>query len=64
MPSQGLYLVKIEFAETALRERIKELGGRWNGEKKVWIVSGAIVRRLRLEGRVVDWLNVRADLHR
>jgi hypothetical protein len=42
--------------EAALRERVKAAGGRWNSEKKGWPVAGAGVRRLRLEDRVVAWL--------
>jgi hypothetical protein len=55
--SAGLYLVQIAWDETALRERIKASGGRWNAGRKVWIVSGRSVRDLSLQDRVVGWLD-------
>jgi hypothetical protein len=39
-----------------LRENVRAAGGRWNSEKKVWLVAGADVRRLQLGNRVVTWL--------
>ena len=53
----NLYLVKIGFDETALRESVKSAGGRWNATKKVWILPGPAVRSLRLQDRVVGWLD-------
>ena len=54
--SAALYLVKIAWPETALREQLKQTGARWDATRKVWITSGTTVRRLRLEDRVVGWL--------
>jgi hypothetical protein len=54
--SDAIYLVKIGYEETSLRERIKEAGGRWNAEKRGWIVNGSAVVRLALEDRVIAWL--------
>jgi hypothetical protein len=55
-PTAAIYLVKIGYEEAALREKVKAAGGRWNSERKVWLVTGADVRRLQLEDRVVAWL--------
>jgi hypothetical protein len=57
MPAAAIYLVKIGYEESSLREKIKEAGGRWSGEKKVWLMTGVAVRRLQLEDRVVAWLD-------
>lgn len=53
----SVYLLKIGFEETALREKVKTAGARWNSERKLWMVTGAVVRRLVLEARVVGWLD-------
>src|SRR5438093_758181 len=37
-PAQ-IYLVKIPYAETELRESVKRSGGLWNAEKKLWMVQ-------------------------
>ena len=57
MPAPLIYLVKIGYEEGALREKVKAAGGRWNATKKLWLVTGAEVRRLSLEDRVVAWLD-------
>jgi hypothetical protein len=54
--SGGVYLVKIGYEETVLRERIKAAGARWDRERRLWQTTGAVVRRLSLEERVVTWL--------
>lgn len=54
--SSAIYLVKIGYEETSLRESIKAAGGRWNTEKKAWVLRGAAVRKLALESRVIAWL--------
>ena len=52
----ALYLVKIPYQDLQLRVAVKSAGGRWNPEKKAWLVSKDIVRHLRLEDRIVAWL--------
>jgi hypothetical protein len=34
--------VAVPYTETALREKLKGAGGRWNQEERVWICFGAI----------------------
>lgn len=58
LPSSALYLVKIDYAESALRDRIKDAGGRWNAERKVWMLGAAAVRRLGLEPRIAGWIEI------
>jgi hypothetical protein len=45
--------VRIGYQEHDLRRRIKEAGGRWNPETRLWILPGAQVKALGLERRVV-----------
>ncbi len=58
VPSSALYLVKIGYDEWKLRDKVKAAGGRWNSEKKMWLLPGTIVRRLGLEGRIAEWMEV------
>ena len=51
----SLYHVKIGFEETALREKLKAAGARWEPDRRAWKVTGAMIRLLRLEERVVMW---------
>lgn len=46
-------LVRVGYAETELRQRIKAAGGRWVAEKRLWQVTRATVRSLGLAARVV-----------
>jgi hypothetical protein len=57
MPAAAVYLVRIGYEEAGLREKIKAAGGRWNGEKRLWLVAGAAVRKIGLQDRVVGWLD-------
>ena len=45
--------VRIEFSETALRERIKAAGGIWRHRQRLWEVDWKTVRELGLQARVV-----------
>lgn len=51
----GVYLVKIEFAETELREKLRREGARWDPVRRMWKTTGDVVRRLRLADRVANW---------
>lgn len=58
LPQSAVYLVKIAYGEESLREEIKRAGACWDPARKVWIMRGAAVRELGLEGRVAGWLEV------
>ena len=45
--------VRINYSETALRERIKTAGGIWRHRQRLWEVDWRTVRDLGLQGRVV-----------
>ena len=44
--------VRIEYSETALRERIKAAGGIWRHRQRLWEVDWKTVRELGLQSRV------------
>ena len=46
-------LVRIDFAETELREKVKAAGGRWDPNHKLWRIPRAATRALGLTKRVV-----------
>lgn len=45
--------VRVAFEEYALRQRVKEAGGRWNQERRLWELRYVQVEALGLEHRVV-----------
>ena len=44
--------VNVYFSEMDLREKLKELGGKWNPEEKSWFVPYASIRGTELEERI------------
>lgn len=46
-------LVQVAYAETALRHKIKDDGGHWDRELKLWHLPRTAARALGLAGRVV-----------
>ena len=46
--------VRIDFTETALRERIKQAGGIWRPRQRLWEVDRKTVRALNLYDRVIS----------
>jgi hypothetical protein len=50
---EALLAVKVEFSEKELRTRIKEAGGKWDKEQKVWFLPPAQVEKLALQERVI-----------
>jgi hypothetical protein len=46
--------VRVAFAETELRQRVKAAGGRWKADRKLWELRYDEVVRLGLGGRIVD----------
>ena len=49
--------LQISWEERELQPAIKQAGGRWEPEAKLWKVNGATVERLRLWDRVVQPTN-------
>ena len=52
LPPGALYLVQIDWRETSLREKARAAGARWLPERRLWLMTGATVRALRLETRI------------
>ena len=53
IPADTLVDLRIGFAEVAIRERVKQAGGKWNPHRKVWELRYAQVVALKLETRIV-----------
>ncbi len=45
--------VQVAYDEFALRQQVKEAGGRWNGERRLWELRYVQVESLGLESRMV-----------
>jgi hypothetical protein len=45
--------LRVQFDEEQLRKRVRDAGGRWLPEKKLWVVPIGVARRLGLAGRAV-----------
>jgi hypothetical protein len=46
--------LRVAFAEAAVRERVKQAGGTWNPEQRVWQLRYDRVIELGLSRRIVD----------
>lgn len=46
-------LLKIAYEETALRESLRQRGGRWRPEEKAWAVNYGVACDLGLDDRIV-----------
>lgn len=46
--------VRVGYDETALREELRRLRGRWDGERKLWYVRYGGVKGTVLEERLVE----------
>ena len=46
--------IKINYGEVALRRLVREAGGKWNKQKKVWELVYKSVIELGLEKRIVN----------
>ena len=48
-PDSTMVALKIGLKETDLQEKVKAVGGRWDKEKKVWVVPYGCIRGTKLE---------------
>jgi len=46
--------LRVAFADVAVRDRVKQAGGTWNPERRVWQLRYDRVVALGLNGRIVD----------
>ena len=54
IPGNKLVHIRIEYKETYLRKLVKDAGGRWDGEKKLWEMPYKEVIQLGLKNRVIN----------
>ena len=52
-----LVYVQVAYEERALRERLKQHGGRWHPRQRLWSLPYAMVKQLRLTHRIADTPN-------
>ena len=55
IPADQIVALRIGFAEVALRERVKQAGGKWSPRRKVWELCYGRVVALNLEARIVEY---------
>jgi hypothetical protein len=53
-PADGLVLLRIAPAEVALRQQVKQLGGRWDPRRQVWEIRYAQAVALGVAERILD----------
>ncbi len=52
-PPAAMVRVRVGYGETDLRRQIKDIGGVWDAERKLWRISGHIAHALKLQKRIV-----------
>ena len=52
-PDSTLVPLKIGIMETALQERVRSVGGRWNKQQQVWLVPYGCIAGTKLEKLIV-----------
>lgn len=52
-PPAATVWVRVGFGETDLRRQIKEAGGIWDAERRLWRLSGQQAKLLKLQKRIV-----------
>lgn len=58
---EELLLVRVAYSETALRQRIRMAGGKWNTAKRGWELRRGLVEQLGLESRVMGPAPAKAE---
>jgi len=54
LESNRIVMVRIDFQETKLRQKIKQAGGKWNPERKRWQVKHCEAEKLGLTARIEE----------
>ena len=50
--------IKVNWGETEIGRRVRQAGGKWNPQKKVWELRYDQVVKLGMENRIVGYLNI------
>ena len=45
--------IRVAYGETELRQRIKEAGGSWHPQHKLWLLPVKTIKSMKLERRIV-----------
>ena len=53
-PPDQVVDLRVSFADTAIRDRVKQAGGRWNPDRRIWQLRYDRVAALGLTRRIVD----------
>lgn len=54
LPETALVGVQIDYSEIELREKMKELGAKWNARQRVWVLAYGMAKALGLGERIVQ----------
>jgi hypothetical protein len=54
LANDRIVALRVTFAEVAVRERVKQAGGKWDPDRKVWEMRYDHAVALGLAGRIVD----------
>lgn len=49
---ETLVALAIAYGETELRHRVQQAGGKWDQDRKVWLLPYGLARKLGLHGRI------------
>jgi len=52
-PDWEIVQLKVAYSEKDLREMLKSVDGKWDPEKKVWLVPYGLIRGTALEKRIL-----------
>lgn len=53
-PPAAMVWLRVGYGETDLRRQIKEAGGVWDAQRKLWRISGQVVNALKLQKRIIE----------
>ena len=51
---EKLVPIRVAASELALRKQVKQAGGKWDPQRRVWVLCAAAVERLGLAARIVS----------
>jgi hypothetical protein len=54
LPQDRIVALQVAFADVAVRKLVKQSGGKWNPDRKVWYPRYDRVVALGLDSRIVD----------
>ena len=52
LPRKRMVMIRVDYKETELRQKIKQAGGKWDPERKRWLLSQHQAEKLGLTTRI------------